>query len=87
MIANILKISEDTFTKHYGEIADTVEPEAVGTVAKALYQQCLEGNTTAQIFYLKTRGKWRDESKIELTGADNAPLIPVLNVTLTTKKD
>lgn len=87
MIARVLGISEDTFTKHYGDFADAVEPQAAAAVAKSLYEQALQGNTTAQIFYLKCRAGWKDAQKVELTGENGTPLIPVLNVTLNTKKD
>lgn len=33
---------------------------AIGRVAQSLLQSATDGNTTAQIFYLKTRGGWRE---------------------------
>lgn len=34
--------------------------KAVGTVAQSLLRSATEGNTTAQIFFLKTRGGWKE---------------------------
>lgn len=41
-------------------------------------------DTTAAIFWLKNRKpqEWRDKIQQEHTGADGAPLVPVLNVSL-----
>ena len=44
--------------------------EADALVAASLYQTALDGNTTAQIFWLKNRSKahWRDKQEVEHTG-------------------
>lgn len=39
---------------------------AIGTVAKSLIQQAREGNITAQIFYLKTQGGWKEGNQLEI---------------------
>ncbi|MDY4280849.1 MAG: hypothetical protein SOX56_07265 [[Pasteurella] mairii] len=43
---------------------------AVGTIAKSLIQQAREGNLSAQIFYLKTQGGWRETNNLDLTSSD-----------------
>jgi hypothetical protein len=35
---------------------------AIGTVAKGLIKQAMEGNTSAAMFYLKTQAGWRETS-------------------------
>jgi hypothetical protein len=40
-----------------------------------LYDEALDGNTTALIFFLKTQGKGRGYTeRTEITGADGAPV-------------
>lgn len=45
-------------------------------VVQSLYKTALEGNTTAQIFWLKNRqpSKWRDKTTSELVGKDDGPI-------------
>lgn len=45
-------------------------------VENALLQQALQGNTTAQIFWLKNRRpkKWRDKTSQEISGPDGGPV-------------
>jgi len=42
--------------------------EAIGNVTNALYNTAIEGNTSAQIFFLKNRAGWRDKTETEITG-------------------
>lgn len=44
---------------------------AIGSVSQSLLKSAREGNTTAQIFYLKTQAGWRE------TAADHAELPPL----------
>lgn len=68
-IAERLSISADslyTYKREFSEFSDTLKKtrEAVdGEVENALLQNALNGNTTAQIFWLKNRrpDKWRDK--------------------------
>lgn len=41
--------------------------KAIGSVAQGLLQQAREGNTTAAMFYLKTRAGWRETQQIDHT--------------------
>jgi len=56
----------------------------IDNVESALYNQALDGNTTAMIFFLKTQGKGRGYiERSELTGKDGDPLPPaIINVYL-----
>lgn len=45
---------------------------AVGAVAKSLIQQARDGNLSAQIFYLKTQGGWRETNNVDLTSSDGS---------------
>lgn len=44
--------------------------KGVLTISNALFEQAKSGNTTAQIFYLKCNGGWRENTRVEITGAD-----------------
>lgn len=61
---------------------------AIGTVAKGLIKQAMEGNTSAAMFYLKTQAGWRETSVQEITGKDGATLqVPVFNIVGVNPKD
>lgn len=73
-IATRLKISADTLTKYYQNELDEGRIDANSAIAGTLFQQAKNGNTTAAIFWLKTRAKWKETSTHELTGKDGAPV-------------
>lgn len=59
-IAKALEISVNTLEKHFSdeltEGADKLNAQVVG----ALFKSAIEGNVSAQIFWLKTRLGWRE---------------------------
>jgi hypothetical protein len=67
-IATKLGISDDTLKKYYQLELDLGRVEANAKVANALFQQAMDGNTTAQIFWLKTRAGWKENHTIEHVG-------------------
>lgn len=62
-IADAMGIAGKTLTKHYREILDTAKIKANANVAGWLYQACQGGNVSAQIFWLKTQGRWKGEEE------------------------
>jgi predicted ArsR family transcriptional regulator len=78
-IATKLDITDDTLRKHYRKELDEGRIEANASVAQTLYQQAKNGNTTAAIFWLKTRAQWRENDRLEVTGADGAPMQMVVS--------
>ena len=53
--------SVKTLRRHFREELGRAAVEATARVAQTLYQQATSGkNTAATIFWLKTRGRWRD---------------------------
>ena len=48
--------------------------KAVGSIAQSLLTKARNGDTTSQIFYLKTQAGWRETQKLEHTGPDGEPL-------------
>lgn len=73
-IASKLDITDDTLRKHYRKELDEGRIEANASVAQTLFQQAKNGNTTAAIFWLKTRAQWRENDRLELTGANGGPI-------------
>jgi hypothetical protein len=73
-IAKVLGIDEKTLAKYYRFELDTAATQAVGSVGGALYTKAMNGDVTAQIFFLKCRGRWV---------AAQPPPIPVTNVIVT----
>lgn len=75
-MADIFGVSEqtlNTWKKEHPEFLESLKEGkemADGKVARALYLQAIEGNTTAAIFWLKNRRKnhWRDKQEVEHSG-------------------
>lgn len=74
-IAAKIEISADTLVKHYKRELDDGRVDANAAVAKSLYEQAKAGNTTAMIFWLKTRAGWKETERHEVTGADGNDLV------------
>jgi len=64
-ISGVVGIDPKTLRKHYREELDFGETKANAQVAGFLFNAAKNGNVTAQIFWLKTRAKWR-ETPMEL---------------------
>ena len=64
-ISPVVGIDPKTLRKHYREELDLGETKANAQVAGFLFNAAKNGNVTAQIFWLKTRAKWR-ETPVEL---------------------
>ena len=62
VIAKELGICIDTLAKYYGEELEDAIEKGVADVAATLYSKALMGDTGSMIFYLKTRGRWRESS-------------------------
>lgn len=65
----------------FAETVEAIRQEQIDTVESALLNKIEDGDTTAVIFYLKTKGKERGYSeRTELTGRDGKDLIPDIRI-------
>jgi hypothetical protein len=80
-IATVLNISADTLTKYYQDELAKGRIEANASVAETLFKQAKEGNTTAMIFWLKSRAKWKETSQHEISGNPDGTPVEVKIVT------
>lgn len=55
-----------------GEAINRGRSRAIGSVAKGLLQQALDGNMTAAMFYLKTQAGWRETQHLDHTSSDGS---------------
>lgn len=70
----LLKMSEDSIQKHYGDDWDIGKAEAIYKLGSSVYKRGLRGDNAAAFFYLKTQGGWRETDRLELTGQDGKPI-------------
>jgi hypothetical protein len=64
-ISRVVGIDSKTLRKYYRDELDLGETKANAQVAGFLFNSAKSGNVTAQIFWLKTRARWR-ETPVEL---------------------
>jgi hypothetical protein len=86
-IAIKMGICADTLTKYYRQELDEGRIDANSQIGKSLYEQAKSGNTTAMIFWLKTRAGWKETQVNELVGANGAPLLTGIQVSFVDAKD
>lgn len=80
-IASVLGITHDTLVKYYKEELDKGRIEANASVAETLFKQAKEGNTTAMIFWLKSRARWKESTQHEISGNPDGTPVEVKIVT------
>ena len=74
-IATKIDISADTLVKHYKRELDDGRVDANAAIGRSLYEQAKAGNTSAMIFWLKTRAGWKETERHEIAGADGSDLV------------
>ena len=72
-------IDDKTLRKHFRTELDTAATKANQQVAGALFRMATDPKggikaVTAQIFWLKTRARWRETAALEVSGLDGSPL-------------
>ena len=71
-IAKVLGIDSKTLRKYYRQELDTALAKANATIGGALFNKAKGGDTTAQIFWMKTRARWSEKNEIDLTSSDGS---------------
>jgi len=74
IIGKLLGFSLDTLEKYFRDELDMAGPDATARVAGTLWKKAMDGDTASAIFWMKTRGGWRDVSRTEITGPDGRPI-------------
>ena len=80
-ICDSLGISDQTLLNRKKEDLELLEAikrgkaRGISKVVNALFQQALDGNTSAAIFWLKNQAGWRDKIDIEVENNLPAPLV------------
>lgn len=59
-IARLLDIDHKTMSKYYRDELELAISQANATIGGALFNKAKGGDTTAMIFWLKTRARWRE---------------------------
>lgn len=78
-VAHNLGFSFKTWTRYNkdGSLEEAYQKgksKGISVIANALYKKAREGNTTAQIFFLKCNG-WKEESAVEVKNTAPVQLI------------
>tara|TARA_R110002020_G_scaffold4835_3_gene20868 strand:+ start:2196 stop:2750 length:555 start_codon:yes stop_codon:yes gene_type:complete len=73
--ARALGCGERTLQKYFKEELAFGKMKATANVSGALYQNAMDGNVSAQIFWLKAQGGWREADRLEITGANGKDLL------------
>ena len=69
-IARIIGIDAKTLRKHYRDELDLAMAKANATIGGALFNKAKNGDTAAQIFWMKTRARWRETNQVDHTSSD-----------------
>jgi len=69
-IARIVGVDAKTLRKHYSDELDLGADRANATIGGALFNKARNGDTAAQIFWMKTRAGWREKQEFDHTSSD-----------------
>ena len=80
VIADILGIDDKTLRLYYREELDHASAQANATIGGALFNKAKSGDTTAMIFWMKTRAGWREKHDINHTSSDGSMTPKAINL-------
>lgn len=75
-IARVIRggIDDKTLRKHFREELDTAATRANAKIGGTLYNKAIAGDTTAAIWWSKTRMGWKETTATEWTGKGGGPI-------------
>lgn len=76
-IGHILDIDSKTLRKHYKKELESGKAHVDAAVGNFIVQQATQDKIMA-MFYAKCRMNWRETNRLEHTGKDGTPLVPVI---------
>lgn len=79
VIADLLGINKTTLIKYYRKELDQANHKANAQVGGALFKKAVGGDTTAMIFWMKTRARWKETQAHEHTSPDGS-MTPAVQV-------
>ena len=82
VIADVLDIDPKTLRKHYRKELDQALAQANATIGGKLFRKAADGDTSAMIFWLKTRAGFREKSRDEDDDTDT-PQPTTVNIKVT----
>ena len=68
-IAKVIGIDPKTLRLHYRDELDLASAKANAVVGGALFNKAKAGDTTAMIFWMKTRAGWKETHGVEHSGS------------------
>lgn len=74
-IARKLDIDPKTLRKHYRDELDLGADDANAAIGASLFNKAKNGDTAAQIFWMKTRCGWSEKQVLEHTGEGGGPIV------------
>ena len=72
VIASLVGVDAKTLRLHYRAELDESMARANATIGGALFNKAKNGDTTAMIFWMKTRARWRETTHIDLSSGDGS---------------
>ena len=79
-IARVIGIDKKTLLKHYRDELDLAMAKANATIGGALFNKAKNGDTAAQIFWMKTRARWRERHDLDVTSSDGSMTPPRIEI-------
>lgn len=72
VISDLLEIDPKTLRKYYRAELDQSVAKANATIGGALFNKAKSGDTTAMIFWMKTRAGWHEKQQVDHTSSDGS---------------
>ena len=68
-------IDTDTLALHFKSELLSGKAKTNGKVGQTLFQKCMDGDTTALIWWTKTQMRWREIKEVKIGGDQDNPVV------------